>query len=876
MASQGHQVAGSQLTSEQRRMLTANLRPASDPDHYIRRHRLHDLMNESVRAPVTLIVAPAGSGKTSLLSNWTAELSSCSCWFSLDAADRDGQGLWSGVIGALESVLTSCGREIEPISAQPATVSDAIDLLLFELHSISTSTTILVIDDMHLIDDNDAVSASLTRFFQHLPNWLHLVLTSRRLPNLPIDRLRARGILREIHFAELQFSHREAAQVLTALVPDLDESQTTAIIDRSDGWAAGLTIGALASRQERALDKAMTSIPEADISTRDYVWHEVLSLEAPELIETLMDIAVVDRIDASLADALTGRSEAGELLLQAESRGLFISRVGSDGWFELHSLVRTALTDEMRLTDPSRLTEQHLRAARWYECGKEVVRACEHWLLADRPRECLRLLAATHRDLYDSGQLETIKGLVAAVPVDTAFADPYAMLEYAWCHLLIDRPRFIELVEQVEWWVARWGSDDVLNSRLEMLKAIVSIISGRWTEAGDRALNALDAMGESWWHDPLGQYGWNVVARRIALTEAWDEGSSAVREIELALARNPTRRVVFEGTRALGQALAGRPIDSLRVAAAIRGSARTQQMGIVDTELSLAEALSHREIGDRSGALVELEDLASKPAGSMEYLRLLAVVELVQAQVDGKNIQDAQDLFALANSLVIENSLGVDARNCLARVGTRLELARDNIESARYWSAQVDDSFWGPVSTGRVLLASGYRKEALTDLAAAQARCPRHSVILQLLYARAVNRADAIDIAASAVECATQHGLLQVVVSEGAEVVDLIERTAWKTTSQWMERLRRAAVDGWRNDIMEAGRVPRELLTRREYDVLRFLPSRLSISEIAEELNISVNTLKFHLKVIYRKLGVRSRSDAAQIARYRMAHVSHA
>jgi LuxR family maltose regulon positive regulatory protein len=241
-----------------------------------------------------------------------------------------------------------------------------------------------------------------------------------------------------------------------------------------------------------------------------------------------------------------------------------------------------------------------------------------------------------------------------------------------------------------------------------------------------------------------------------------------------------------------------------------------------------------------------------------------AVLELAQAYLDEGDLVACQRAFALAETLVDDESLGSDARVWLARAGVRMGLATDNLDSARGWAEQLEDGFWGPISSARLQLAVADRTGARESLASASVRCPRHEVVLALLNARAADQREAgVKAAAVAIERAATCGMLQTVVSEGAEVLQLVEQAAWRAPRTWMERLRRAAVRGARLD-RETSHEP---LTERERDVLRFLPSRLTLGEIATELYISLNTLKFHLKVIYRKLGVSSRAEAAEVAR---------
>jgi LuxR family maltose regulon positive regulatory protein len=848
-------------------LFSAKLRPPAVPEHHVRRPRLLRLLDEAVSASLTLVVAPAGVGKTVLVSNWAAESTVPTAWLSLDEADRDGRRLWSGVIAALETLRPGCGEAARTLLRRPGPLGNVVHQLLDDLDGGSDSAGVLVIDDLHLVDDDDVV-ASLALFLQHLPTWLHVVLLSRREPILPVDRLQARGQLGEVHFAELRFSHDEACEMLTRLVPGLSEDQIDATATHAAGWAAGLQLAALAARSNRAhLPVEPPSAVAGDLLIDDYVWREVLAAEDAELIDALLDVSVADLIDPSLARALTGREDADSLIARAEARGLFVARLGTEGWFAVHSLVRSALLAELGRRAPKRLTEQHARAARWFEDAGEVPAALEHWLLADRHREALRLLAIKHAELYDSGREATIQRTIAALPREVATADVESMVEFAWCHMLVDRRSFLELVGQATWWAVRSPLHGASGARLTMLQSIAATVGGDWLEGQALAERAMGDLGDTWWRDPLGRIGWNMVARAWALSECWNDTGDDVREADLALSRDPERRLGFEGTRALGEALAGRPADALRVAAGVRRAAEVTNMTILRTELALAEAVAHRELGDRERAVPALTAIADAPAETTLYCRILATLELAQARLDEGDVHAARPVFRQAEALIETESFGPGGRNWLARVGTRLAVFAGEIDDARRWSDQVDDPFWSGVSTARVELAVGDRPEALAALDGVVPRCVRHGVVLALLRARAVADSDeSAKHTIAAVDLATVNGVLQTVASEGAEAVDLVERSAWRVPPHWLDRLRRAAADGTRHS--GGGRTELvETLTPRERDVLRFLASRLTVHEIADELYLSVNTLKFHLKAIYRKLGVNSRAEAAEAAR---------
>ena len=179
---------------------------------------------------LTLVVAPAGTGKTSLVAGWMAESSTPTAWLSLDDTDRDGVQFWSSVIAALDTLAPGCGDRAAAMLQLPGSRAGAVDQLIADLEAQVRPPAVLVIDDFHLVDVDDFVLESVSRFVRDQPGWLHLVLISRREPNLPIDRMRSRGQLGEIRFAELRFSPDEAVELMTRLSPSLSAEHIGAAV----------------------------------------------------------------------------------------------------------------------------------------------------------------------------------------------------------------------------------------------------------------------------------------------------------------------------------------------------------------------------------------------------------------------------------------------------------------------------------------------------------------------------------------------------------------------------------------------------------------------------------------------------------------------
>ena len=232
-------------------VLTSKLRPLTDPDRLIVRSQLHQLLDDAAAFPLTLVVAPAGSGKTSLLATWFVELSTPHAWLSVDEEDRDAVRFWSGMVVALETLAPGSGQRAFGLINRPSSLLVGVAALLDDLEAAPLEKAVLVVDDLHVVDSDELAVRSLALFLQHLPRWLHVVVATRRAPHLPLHRLRARGQVREVHFSELKFSQDDAAELFRRLDPALEDGPPTELARRAGGWAAGIELAALAARTRR-------------------------------------------------------------------------------------------------------------------------------------------------------------------------------------------------------------------------------------------------------------------------------------------------------------------------------------------------------------------------------------------------------------------------------------------------------------------------------------------------------------------------------------------------------------------------------------------------------------------------------------------------
>ena len=779
--------------------LRVRMRPPPIPNHYLHRDRLTDLLDEVVQVPVALVVAPAGAGKTVLASAWSGTTSTRTAWLSLDVADRGGHPFWLAVIATLESQLPELGRDALGELRRRAPLADVVGELTVELDGCAPEPLVLVIDDVHVVDDDDDVATSLAWFLEHHPPWLHVVLLARREPNLPLDRLRGRGrIGQELRFAELRFSPDEAIELLRRCVPSLPEADLTAAAGRAEGWAAGLQLYALATRSAGAGPEPALHGPSDRKLVDDFIWHEVLAAEPADVLDAMRDLTVVARFNHDLARALSDHTDVDALLDHLVNRGLLITDDGDEPWVGLPSAVRSALLHDLDDREPERAAKQHARAAAWLQSTDDIALAIEHWLLADQPRQALRSLASKVAWLYDTGQEAVVTEAVADIPLTVAYDDLESMLEFGWCHVLVDSARFVELVDHATWWAERSEASAVTLGHLAILQSIAAAMTGDLDACGALARQGVAALGRG------------LVAR-----------SAGALRLEHGRSRRGPRGALGGGHRRRAASRV-RPGPRSRASAQLRGHAgarpgarrlaprcdpRQSQASatprppptcaILRMELALAEAIAHREIGDQERVAPDLVRLAEHPVEPMGYVQLLAMFELVHASIDDGRLDQAQTWFDRLEQLVAAAFPAPAGRNWLGRAGTSLSLASGDLDAAHRWADGIADASWQALGRARIHLAEGRAEAAAVHLDAVEPRNVREDVVVHLLRARTIaDRAEALKHVVMAVEMAAGAGLLQTVASEGAAIIELVERAAWRAPEPWLDRLRRLSTFG--------------------------------------------------------------------------------
>ncbi len=309
------------------------------------RPRLIDRLNEGLQGKLTLISAPAGFGKTSLVSEWVAGCQRPTAWLSLDEGDNDPTRFLTYLINALQTIAPTIGEAILGVlqSTQPPPIETMLTVLLNEISTISDNF-VLVLDDYHMIDATP-VDHALTFLLEHLPPQMHLVITTRDDPQLPVARLRASGQLTELRAADLRFSFPEVVQFLNHVMRlDLSAEEVAALESRTEGWIAGLQLAALSMRGRDDMAQFVRAFAGDNRYIVDYLVEEVLQRQPEQVRSFLLQTAILDQLNGSLCDAVTGQQEGGARLEALERGNFFVVPLDDKRhWFRYHHLFADVL-----------------------------------------------------------------------------------------------------------------------------------------------------------------------------------------------------------------------------------------------------------------------------------------------------------------------------------------------------------------------------------------------------------------------------------------------------------------------------------------------------------------------------------------------------
>jgi ATP/maltotriose-dependent transcriptional regulator MalT len=414
-------------TTEQGMPLSSQLAPPRLPNALVERERLLTALDEALSTPLTLLSASAGWGKTTLLSVWAHRQKTQVAWLSLDELDNSPTRFWVALIAALRrcpSLASNFGENVvaQLQSPQPPPLSSCLSVLLHELESQQAhpAPIILIVDDYQVIDE-PVIHQGMAFFLEHLPAHLHLILSSRVDPDLPLARIRAHGQLTEIRADELRFQEGEASQFLDQMLSaPLSEEELQRLVSRTEGWIAGLHLVALTLQKREDRRAYLETLTGSQRYLLDYVQEDILARLTPETRDFLLRTAILSRLDAAVCQAVTAaptRAASQHMLALLERANLFLVPLDEERrTYRLHDLFREALLSALHTSQPEMVSLLHRRAAEFYEAEGQWTEAITHALAAADFSTAARLMEQTVEQFWVRGEAATMARWVLALP----------------------------------------------------------------------------------------------------------------------------------------------------------------------------------------------------------------------------------------------------------------------------------------------------------------------------------------------------------------------------------------------------------------------------------------------------------------------------
>jgi LuxR family maltose regulon positive regulatory protein len=419
-------------------LLATKLYIPSARTNVVLRPRLIARLNEGLHRKLTLIAAPAGFGKTTLVTAWLAACDRPTAWLALDEGESDPTRFLTYLVAALQTIAPTIGAGVLAAlqSAQPPPPEAILTAVLNDIAAVPDAF-VLVLDDYHRVDAQP-VDQALAFLLDHLPPQMHLVITTREDPQLPLARLRVGDQMTALRAADLRFTPAEAAAFLTeAMGLRLSAADIAALERRTEGWIAGLQLAALSMRGRADIGQFVRSFAGDNHYIVDYLVEEVLQRQPERVRSFLLQTSILDRLDGALCDAVTGQ-ERGQAQLEALERGNFFVVPLDDQrhWYRYHHLFADVLATHLRAEQPDQVATLHRRASAWYAQHGSAADAIRHALAAADFARAADLVELAATAMSRSRQGAALLGWLKALPSEVVRARPVLSVTYA--HLLLD------------------------------------------------------------------------------------------------------------------------------------------------------------------------------------------------------------------------------------------------------------------------------------------------------------------------------------------------------------------------------------------------------------------------------------------------------
>jgi LuxR family maltose regulon positive regulatory protein len=888
--------------------------PPHRPDLVPRPHLLESL-NAGLGGKLTLVSAPAGFGKTSLVSEWIRDNGYPAAWLSLDKNDNDPSRFLIYLIAALQRIHPEIGADVQAVLEESPSPHFEILLtrLISEIERLP-GKSILVLDDYHLIDSKP-VHDVINFLSEHLPPTLHLVFSGRTDPPLPISRLRVLGEVNEVRTAQLRFTKKEVATFLNDLMGfDLSSDGIAALEARTEGWIASLKLAALSMYGRDDWPEFIAKFSGSNRYVIDYLVDEVLARQPEEVQTFLRHTSILERFCAPLCEYVVDSSEDMDIIDFLDRSNLFLIPLDDHKeWYRYHHLFADFLSQRLRESEPDRIPELHRRASQWYQNAGWVDDAIQHAMAAGDLESATRLVDGIAADLVMQREAHKLLKFVEQLPSNLYQRYPMLCIWHAWALVFMGQLEMVEpvltgveshpkngpgvpnsgYVKTVRAYLTTQKGDYLQSIQLteQALEEISTALPDRvalifrgaaviWLGVNHRLLGNLDKASQLF----MEAAGINEKAGNLSAALGSFEQLA-----ELAVIRGQLHQALDVYRRGLKLAqnwmvTGGKPQGSLIAAAGLQLG-----LGRVLYQLNdLDGAAAHIE---HSADLFELGELWAR----MHAYTMLAYLRQAQGEFEA-SAELFSEAFAIEDTLVVRRSYTSDLQS-LTRLGILLSRVRPEMAhlltdaSRRVGNLRVhaDDEvdFSSPADYPREffysdlaysLIAQDRAAEALPLLtrllqaAVAMERGgdeTRYRVLIALAQHALGNMQAALDSLGQALTLAHDQGYVRLFVDEGQPMAELLrfaisQNIASDYASKLLATFPKVVLSPVpiNKESTVNTQVLAEPLSEREIEVLRLMAKGYKYQEIAETLFVSINTVRHHTRNVYSKLDVNNRTQA--------------
>ncbi len=871
--------------------------PPVRPERVARPH-LIERLNAVLQAKLTLVSAPAGFGKTTLISEWAA---ACPCpvaWLSLDESDNDPARFSAYLIAALQPL----GANIGAAALRAGQLQPLEQVIAHLINQIAAAErcVVLILDDYHLIKGQE-IHAAVVFLLEHLPRNLHLVIATRADPPLPLARLRARAQLNELRQFDLRFTSEEVAAFLNRIMRlGLSPQQVAALAERTEGWIAGLQMAAVSIQgQDKAqVTSLVQELAGSDRYIMDYLLSEVLERQPTDVQVFLLHTSILERLSGPLCDAVLGQQGRAQSTLEhLERANLFVLALDSRRqWYRYHRLFADLLRSRLADTQSDSAPQLHQRASIWFEQNGMLPEAIEHALAARDHFRAAGLIDQVAEQTVMRSELATFLRWVESLPTECVAARPALALAHAWALLMTGR-----WAEAIRSYLGE-GDSALASQKLAPLQALIALFEGRLPDARRLALQALQELPEG---DGFlrGTATWNLSLTRLA--EGDFEGARQALEGLLRMSRGrgntvlavmalcslaivhrrqghlQQSRAMFERALELATDQDGRWLPAASEPLMGLGELWREWNDLDRASQCLAEGIERAKQWAEASSLDGYMSLARVQQARGDWQAADAALDNAMRMAAQFDITEMDDLLVvlLQIRLLLQRGQNEAARRCIRRWGLDSDLSlEETVPTTAFQDAFMRSRLekYRNILMARLQIAQGRPAEALSLLEPLLPKLEEmrrtdlvlEALILTALAHQALDDGQAVAALGQALSLAKAGGYVRAFVDEGPSMARLLYRAAQQDICpQYAGKLlaaypisERAAVSAPSSELVEP-------LSDRELEILEWVAKGLANQQIAEQLFLSLATVKWHTHNIYGKLGVHNRTQAIARAR---------